>query len=190
MDGSSKPPKLLWFEVPFTPKIIFIPRNTYIFSELNAEKVFLLVETAIFYGPPKVGLFSAPPSKLETGTSDVIPGLSPPFQAYLTRFYSLLASTRIRHILQRKNIYSVFITVSSQHCRLVIVVWHPARQKIMTDIDVADYDVEVEGSPNSSTQGSDQEAEEAFAGKTQTSISSFRNLLLTFSSMAILKIGI
>ena len=38
------------------------------------------------------------------------------------------------------------------------------------DIDVADYDLEVEGSPNSSTQGADQEAEEAYAGKTQTSI--------------------
>ena len=52
-----------------------------------------------------------------------------------------------------------------------------------TDIDVADYDLEVEGSPNSSAQGFDQEAEEAYAGKTQTSISSFRNLLLTFSSI-------
>ena len=39
-----------------------------------------------------------------------------------------------------------------------------------TDIDVADYYLEVEGSPNSSAQGSDQEAEEAYAGKTQTSI--------------------
>ena len=39
-----------------------------------------------------------------------------------------------------------------------------------TDIDVMDYDLEVEGSPNSNAQGSDQEAEEAYAGKTQTSI--------------------
>ena len=39
-----------------------------------------------------------------------------------------------------------------------------------TDIDVADYDLEVKGSANSSAQGSDQEAEEACAGKTQTSI--------------------
>ena len=34
------------------------------------------------------------------------------------------------------------------------------------DIDVADNTLEVEGSPNSSAQGSDQEAEEAYAGKT------------------------
>ena len=33
-----------------------------------------------------------------------------------------------------------------------------------TDIDVADYNLEVEGSPNSSAQGSDQEAEEDYAG--------------------------
>ena len=39
-----------------------------------------------------------------------------------------------------------------------------------TDIDVAEYDLEVEGSPNSCAQGSDQEAEESYAGKTQTSI--------------------
>ena len=32
-----------------------------------------------------------------------------------------------------------------------------------TDIDVADYDLEVEGSPNSNAQGSDQEVEDAYA---------------------------
>ena len=39
-----------------------------------------------------------------------------------------------------------------------------------TDVDVADKDLEVEGSPNSSAQGSNQEAEESHAGKTQTSL--------------------
>ena len=52
------------------------------------------------------------------------------FQAYLTRFYYLVTFSRIRHILQRKNIYLVFIVISIQQCRLVMVVWHPARQKI------------------------------------------------------------
>ena len=40
-----------------------------------------------------------------------------------------------------------------------------------SDIDVVDNTLQVEGSPNStSAQGSDQEAEEAYTGKTQTSI--------------------
>ena len=39
-------------------------------------KTLFLVETAIFYGPPaKFGLFSARPSELETGPSDVTPGM-------------------------------------------------------------------------------------------------------------------
>ena len=125
-----------------------------------------MVETAIFYGPPKLGLFSARTSELETGPSDVIPGLSPPFQAYLTRFYYLVAFSRIRHIRQRKKIYSIFIVISIQQCRLVMVVWYPAHQ----NIDVAEYELGVEGSPNSSAQGSDQEAEESYTGKIQTSI--------------------
>ena len=39
-----------------------------------------------------------------------------------------------------------------------------------TDVDEVDKDLEVEGSPNSSAQGSNQEAEESYAGKTQTSM--------------------
>ena len=46
-----------------------------------------------------------------------------------------------------------------------------------TDVDVADKDLEVEGSPNSSAQGSNQEAEESYAGKTQFQCS----LYATFS---------
>ena len=95
-----------------------------------AKTISFLVEPSIFYGPPKLGLFSARPSEFETGRSDVISGLSPPFHAYLTRFYYLVAFSRIRHILRRKNIYSVFIVISIQQCRLVMVVWHPAHQKI------------------------------------------------------------
>ena len=111
---------IIAFKVPITPKIIFIPRNIYIFLSRMAKKIFFLVETAIFYGPPKLGLFPARPSELETGSSE----------ANLTRFYYLVAFSHIRHILRRKNIYSVFIVISIQECRLVMVVWYPARQKI------------------------------------------------------------
>ena len=38
------------------------------------------------------------------------------------------------------------------------------------NVDVVDKDLEVEGLPNSSAQGSNQEAEESYAGKTQTSM--------------------
>ena len=75
-----------------------------VLAEEGPKKVFFLVGTSIFYGPPKLGLFSTWPSELETGPSDVIPGLSPPFQAYLTRFYYLVTFSCICHILRRKNI--------------------------------------------------------------------------------------
>ena len=96
---------LTYIKVPITPKIIFIPRNIYIFLSRMAKKIFFLVEAAMFYGPPKLGLFSPRPSELETG-------LVTSFQAYLTRFYYLVTFRRIRHILWRKNIYSVFMVIS------------------------------------------------------------------------------
>ena len=52
----------LCFKVPIIPKIIFIPRNIYIFLSRMAKNVFFLVETAIFYGPRRLGLFFARPS--------------------------------------------------------------------------------------------------------------------------------
>ena len=83
------------------------------------------------------------------GLRHAIPGLSPPFQAYLTCFYYLVAFSLIRHIVRRKNIYSVFIVISIQQCHLVINGSLTSSLSEDTDIDIADYDLEVEGSPKS-----------------------------------------
>ena len=122
-----------------------------------AKKCFFLVETAIFYGQPKLGLFSAQLSELETGPSDVIPGISPPFQAYLACFYILSHSSEKIYLI---SFYSHFYSTSMSSSDGSLA----SSSSEDTDIDVADYDLEVEGSLNSSAQGSDQEAEEASTG--------------------------
>ena len=118
------------------------------------------------YGPPKFGLFSGRPSELENGPSDVILGLSPPFQAYLTRFYYLVAFSGIRHMYSsdKKSSFSFHSHFYSTMSSSDVSFASSLSEDTDIDIDVADYDLEVEGSPNPSAKGSDQEAVEAYAG--------------------------
>ena len=65
---------------------------------------------------------------------------------------------RCQRTIHRRNNSHFYSTVSSSNVSLA------SSSSQDTNIDVADYNLEVGGSPNSSAQGSDQEAEEDYAG--------------------------
>ena len=91
----------------------FFPKNVYIFLSRTAKKSFVLVETAIFYGPLKLGLF--PQDRVNWRL-----GLVTPFQAY-HRVAPILSQSILLTLLRSVAFVLFFDEKEKKYCLVTFI---------------------------------------------------------------------